>query len=55
MKELTIDWARTTGNVQFYRRHDSGGHFAAWEKPEELVRDLRDFFGPKGTAAGVIA
>jgi hypothetical protein len=47
------DWARTTGNLQFYWRHDSGGHFTAWEKPEELVQDVRDFFGPKGGAAGV--
>jgi hypothetical protein len=37
-----------------YRRHDSGGHFAAIEKPKELADDIQTFFGPKGGAAGVI-
>jgi hypothetical protein len=34
--------------------HQSGGHFAAWERPNELVDDLREFFGPGGGAANVI-
>jgi hypothetical protein len=38
-----IDWARTVGNLRYYHRHDSGGHFAAVEKPEELVADIREF------------
>ena len=46
------DWARTTGNLKYYHRHDDGGHFAAWEKPEVLVNDLRAFFGRGGGAAG---
>src|SRR5579859_6439978 len=37
---LIIDWARSTGNLMFHRRHTAGGHFASWEKPEELVDDL---------------
>lgn len=37
-------WTRTIGNVIFEREHTSGGHFAAWEKPDELVKDLRDMF-----------
>jgi pimeloyl-ACP methyl ester carboxylesterase len=28
----------------FYRRHDKGGHFAAWEQPQLLVSDLREAF-----------
>ena len=48
-----IDWAKTVGNLQFYRLHDSGGHFAAIEKSEVLVNDLREFFGSGGNAAGV--
>ncbi len=52
---LTIDWAKTVGNLKFYKRHDSGGHFAAIEKPEVLVSDIREFFGPKGGAASVTA
>jgi len=30
-------------NIVFWREHESGGHFAATEKPVELVRDIRDF------------
>ncbi|KAK3987523.1 Alpha/Beta hydrolase protein [Cladorrhinum sp. PSN332] len=39
---------RTLRQVVFERRHESGGHFAAWEKPGELVGDLRDMFGGVG-------
>jgi pimeloyl-ACP methyl ester carboxylesterase len=28
----------------FYNRHDKGGHFAAWEKPQEFTADLRAAF-----------
>jgi pimeloyl-ACP methyl ester carboxylesterase len=28
----------------FYKKHDTGGHFAAWEQPELLVSDLREAF-----------
>jgi pimeloyl-ACP methyl ester carboxylesterase len=28
----------------FYKKHDKGGHFAAWEQPELLVSDLREAF-----------
>jgi hypothetical protein len=38
-----IDWARTVGNLKYYHRHDSGGHFASVEKPEVLVGDIREF------------
>ena len=45
-------WAETTGNLVFYRQHDSGGHFAAVEKPDELWADIEAFVkqvwsGPK--------
>lgn len=36
-------WARTRANVVFYRWHDEGGHFAALEKPELLLKDVEDF------------
>ena len=48
-----VDWARMLGNLKFYKRHDSGGHFPAIEKPDVLVSDIREFFGPGGGAAGV--
>lgn len=38
-------WAQCTiaRNIVFWREHDSGGHFAASEKPDLLVEDIRDF------------
>ena len=41
---VPVAWAKKTGDKMiWYRRHDSGGHFAAMEKPEELVQDMEDF------------
>jgi pimeloyl-ACP methyl ester carboxylesterase len=31
-------------DLVFYRRHEQGGHFAAWEQPTALTQDLRDAF-----------
>ncbi|KAI8263991.1 putative epoxide hydrolase [Colletotrichum sp. SAR11_239] len=36
-------WAVTTGNLVWYRPHDKGGHFAAYEQPEALLGDVEDF------------
>lgn len=33
-------------NLIFYKRHEKGGHFAAWEQPQALVEDMRDGFRP---------
>jgi hypothetical protein len=30
--------------LTFYKKHDKGGHFAAWEQPDLLVADLRSAF-----------
>lgn len=38
-------WGRALGPVVFERVHDEGGHFAAYERPEALVADLRAMFG----------
>jgi pimeloyl-ACP methyl ester carboxylesterase len=36
-------WAeRAYPKLIFYKKHDKGGHFAAWEQPELLVADLRE-------------
>jgi len=48
-------WSRGLGNIVFEGEHDSGGHFAAYEKPEELVDDLRKMFGRDGPAFGVVS
>lgn len=45
-KELVptpISWIATKGNLVYYNRHESGGHFAAMEKPNELFSDVEEF------------
>jgi pimeloyl-ACP methyl ester carboxylesterase len=38
-------WARTAyPHLVFYRSHDKGTHFAAWEQPQLLTEDLRETF-----------
>lgn len=37
-------WMRTVGDVVYEAEHDSGGHFAAYEKPNELADDLKTMF-----------
>ena len=56
-KELSVvpkSWGRTMGPVVFESVHESGGHFAAHEKPEAIVEDLREMFGRKGGAYRVV-
>ncbi|KAH3907705.1 hypothetical protein HBI56_181120 [Parastagonospora nodorum] len=47
---LPLSWNKTLGPVVFERRHEKGGHFAAWECPEALATDLQDMFGTCGGA-----
>ncbi|KAF7310174.1 putative epoxide hydrolase [Mycena indigotica] len=49
-----LGWVKTSGKLVYQRAHPRGGHFAAWEKPEELVSDLREMFGRGGKAFGVV-
>lgn len=37
---------RAFPNVLYYNRQDKGGHFAAWEQPDALTKDLRVAFRP---------
>jgi len=40
-------WAeRAYPKMIYYKRHDKGGHFAAWEQPQMLSEDLRVGFRP---------
>ncbi|TFK52704.1 alpha/beta-hydrolase [Heliocybe sulcata] len=48
-------WIRTVGNVVFQSEHTAGGHFAAFERPRELVDDLRKMYGRGGPAYGAVA
>ncbi|KAA8900210.1 hypothetical protein FN846DRAFT_989114 [Sphaerosporella brunnea] len=36
-------WAEMTGRMVFWRWHEKGGHFPAFETPETLALDLREF------------
>ena len=47
-------WGRTMGPVVYESDNESGGHFAAWEKPEVIARDLREMFGKGGVAYNVV-
>ena len=38
-------WAETTGELTWFRKHESGGHFAAMERPGEMLGDLEEFLG----------
>ncbi|KZT38087.1 alpha/beta-hydrolase [Sistotremastrum suecicum HHB10207 ss-3] len=42
------------GNLVYESSHSAGGHFAAFERPEDLVGDLREFHGIGGKAYGVV-
>ncbi|KAK4054408.1 hypothetical protein OIV83_000902 [Microbotryomycetes sp. JL201] len=37
-------WAAQTGNLQFYKYHERGGHFAASERPQEFAQDMVNCF-----------
>jgi len=47
-------WIHATGNLVFESEHDRGGHFAAHEKPLDLVSDVQNMFGRGGPAYGVV-
>lgn len=47
-------WNQTLGDLVLNKVHASGGHFAAYEKPRELVADLREMFGKDGGAYAVV-
>ncbi|KAL7813117.1 alpha/beta-hydrolase [Trichoderma gracile] len=47
---LPLDWARRGGNVIRRNIHDHGGHFAAYEVPDLLLRDIREWFGDRNVA-----
>ncbi|GAB1524175.1 hypothetical protein RhiTH_007328 [Rhizoctonia solani] len=40
---VPLDWAGLRQNLVYAKSHDRGGHFAAWEVPELLSDDIRQF------------
>jgi hypothetical protein len=41
-------------NVVFESHHKTGGHFAAVERAEELVQDVRKMFAKGGSAFAIV-
>ncbi|THH30136.1 hypothetical protein EUX98_g4065 [Antrodiella citrinella] len=41
-------WTRGIGNVVFEAEHEEGGHFAAFERPDDLAADLKKMFRENG-------
>jgi pimeloyl-ACP methyl ester carboxylesterase len=39
-------WVERGYDVRRWTEMPSGGHFAAWEEPELLAQDIREFFRP---------
>ncbi|EME87546.1 uncharacterized protein MYCFIDRAFT_75393 [Pseudocercospora fijiensis CIRAD86] len=48
-------WAHTLGPVAYESRKTRGGHFAAHEIPEEIMKDLFTMFGKGGKCYKIIA
>lgn len=58
-KELVVVpklWYQAMGPVVYIGDHSStgGGHFAAWERPQSIVSDLRAMLGKDGGAYGCV-
>lgn len=48
-------WAEAKANITFWREHaDGGGHFAMYEWPEQMVRDITDFAKQLGLLKGSV-
>lgn len=47
-------WGRAMGPVIYESDHDSGGHFATWEKPEAIAKDLKSMFRKGGPVYGLL-
>jgi len=45
---------RRENRIVFESHHKSGGHFAATERPEELVQDVRKMFAKGGPAFAIV-
>ncbi|KAI0490409.1 Alpha/Beta hydrolase protein [Xylaria cf. heliscus] len=43
-------WNRTLGPLVFESEYEKGGHFAAWERPDAIIGDLRKMFADNGPA-----
>lgn len=54
LRPVPKTWVKKLGDVVFERDSERGGHFFAFEMPDQLVKDLRDMFRKGGGAYGVV-
>jgi hypothetical protein len=47
-------WWGTLGPVVWSKSYEKGGHFAAWERPEDVTEGLCEMFRKGGGAYGVV-
>ena len=47
---LPLLWNHGLGPIVYESKYDRGGHFAAWERPDAIINDLRTMFARKGPA-----
>ncbi|KAL3417497.1 putative epoxide hydrolase [Phlyctema vagabunda] len=40
---VPVSWAATTGNLVWSKGHKKGGHFAAFEQPQDIKDDVEEF------------
>ncbi|CAG8983278.1 hypothetical protein HYALB_00002715 [Hymenoscyphus albidus] len=48
-------YGRGLGEVVFEKRHEDGGHFAAYERPELLAGDLKEMFRADGGVGNLLS
>lgn len=46
--QLTVhqprSWVERAANVVYYKKHDCGGHYPAWNMPDQWLADVQEFF-----------
>lgn len=48
-------WNRTLGPIVYESEYEVGGHFAAFERPDAVARDLKVMFGRRGPLFACVA
>jgi pimeloyl-ACP methyl ester carboxylesterase len=46
-------WNHSLGPIVYESECEGGGHFAAWEKPDAIIRDVRAMFSSPGSEAWI--
>ncbi|PQE33857.1 epoxide hydrolase protein [Rutstroemia sp. NJR-2017a WRK4] len=54
LASLPKGWLAGMGTVVLVGESEKGGHFGAWEFPEDIVEDLKKMFGKGGGAFGLV-